>query len=331
MGEWVERVHSGLSEELIYNNKLVMWGLFYAIEPDRSWSSFKRYLEYLSGQDANQLRDRIFGSYKSFKLLDDGSGTGSKPEKGRINTDTSFLLSNKQAFLDYLRERFPKSSLDIDIEFRSHELLNDPPAMKSLIINHLSVMWESTLAPEWKKIEPMLKATVEAFRESELSNYSVDKAIKVILNKQVDSILGKNIDDYDRIIFVPSSHLGPYTSKYKCGDSICILFGARMPEGFKMSAPGLNRSDILVRVNALADDVRLRILKLLLNEGELRSQEIIEKLVLSQSAASRHLKQLSATGYISERRCAGAKCYELNRERIGSSLKAISSYLLGED
>ena len=92
--------------------------------------------------------------------------------------------------------------------------------MKSLIINQLSVMCESTLAPEWKKIEPMLKATVEAFRESDLSKYLVDKVIKVILNKKVDSILGKNIDDYDRIIFVPSSQLGPYTSKYICGASI---------------------------------------------------------------------------------------------------------------
>ena len=98
-----------------------------------------------------------------------------------------------------------------------------------------------------------------------------------------------------------------------------------------MSALGLNRSDILVRINALIDDVRSRILKLLLNEGELRSQEIIEILVLCQSAASRHLKQLSAMGYISERRSAGAKCFELNRERIDSSLKAISFYLLGED
>ena len=98
-----------------------------------------------------------------------------------------------------------------------------------------------------------------------------------------------------------------------------------------MSAPGLNRSDILVRLNALADDVRLRILKLLKDDVELRSQEIIEKLELSQSAASRHLKQLSATGYISERRCTGAKCYLLNPERIDNSLKAISSYLLGDD
>jgi hypothetical protein len=40
-------------------------------------------------------------------------------------------------------------------------------------------------------------------------------------------------------------------------------------------------------------------------KGEQRSQEIMERLELSQSATSRHLKQLSATGYLAERRCAG--------------------------
>jgi len=52
------------------------------------------------------------------------------------------------------------------------------------------------------------------------------------------------------------------------------------------------------------------------------------QLDLSQSAASRHLKQLSATGYLSERRREGAKCYSLDPERIEDVLAAVSSYLL---
>jgi DNA-binding MarR family transcriptional regulator len=55
----------------------------------------------------------------------------------------------------------------------------------------------------------------------------------------------------------------------------------------------------------------------------------MERLDLSQSATSRHLKQLSATGYLSERRCNGAKCYALNPERLENTLKAISNFLLG--
>jgi DNA-binding transcriptional ArsR family regulator len=55
----------------------------------------------------------------------------------------------------------------------------------------------------------------------------------------------------------------------------------------------------------------------------------METLDLSQSASSRHLKQLSATGFLSERRCNGAKCYKLNAERLDDTLQAVSVFLLG--
>ena len=51
----------------------------------------------------------------------------------------------------------------------------------------------------------------------------------------------------------------------------------------------------------------------------------MQGLDLSQSAASRHLKQLSATGYLLERRFSGAKCYKLNPQRIRDTF-----FLLGD-
>jgi hypothetical protein len=69
-------------------------------------------------------------------------------------------------------------------------------------------------------------------------------------------------------------------------------------------------------------------LKLVAEEGELRSQDIINTLNLSQSAASRHLQQLSATGFLTERRCQGAKCYQINPQRIEDTLSAVGAYLV---
>ena len=110
-----------------------------------------------------------------------------------------------------------------------------------------------------------------------------------------------------------------------------MLFrSARIPEGAQVHDPDLSRAEILVRINALADDTRLRILKLVSEEGEQRSSEIMARVELSQSAVSRHLKQLSATGYLNERRCEGAKCYALNPSRIEDTLSAISLFLLGK-
>ncbi len=108
-----------------------------------------------------------------------------------------------------------------------------------------------------------------------------------------------------------------------------MFFGAKIPNGVQFHAPDLSRAEIAVRLNALADDTRLRILKLISEVGEQRSQDIMQSLDLSQSAASRHLKQLSATGYLFERRFSGAKCYKLNPQRIKDTLHAIAVFLLG--
>ena len=117
-------------------------------------------------------------------------------------------------------------------------------------------------------------------------------------------------------------------SKFYVKNDFWVFFGARVPEGVRFHAPDLSRTEIVVRLNALADDSRLRILRLISEQGEQRSQDIISTLDFSQSAASRHLKQLSATGLVSERRCNGSKCYALNTERVENTLQAISAFLL---
>ena len=82
-----------------------------------------------------------------------------------------------------------------------------------------------------------------------------------------------------------------------------------------------------MRLNAMADDTRLHILELMAKEGELGAKEIIARLDLSQSSASRHLRQLSATGYLIERRHEGAKVYRLNRDRIKNIARSIERFV----
>lgn len=54
---------------------------------------------------------------------------------------------------------------------------------------------------------------------------------------------------------------------------------------------------------ALSDETRLRILSLLLTEGELCVCDIISTLKQPQSTISRHLAYLRKTGMVSDRRC----------------------------
>ena len=53
----------------------------------------------------------------------------------------------------------------------------------------------------------------------------------------------------------------------------------------------------------------------------------MQRLELSQSTTSRHLTQLSATGYLQARRMEGANCYRINAPRIEDTLHALASYL----
>ena len=89
--------------------------------------------------------------------------------------------------------------------------------------------------------------------------------------------------------------------------------------------------DLVVRLGALSDNTRLRVLKYIADRVEARAQDIVQALDISQSAASRHLTQLTATGHLSERRCDGAKCYALNPERIEETLPALEAFLLGSE
>jgi DNA-binding transcriptional ArsR family regulator len=138
------------------------------------------------------------------------------------------------------------------------------------------------------------------------------------------------MEEMERVVFVPSAHVGPYMGKLGSLNTMWVFFGARIPDGIQFHAPDLSRTEILTRLNAMADDTRLRILKLVAEQGELSSQKIIAHIGLSQSVVSRHLKQLSAAGYLNERRCNGAKCYTLNPNRVKQTLRAVSTFLLEE-
>ena len=88
---------------------------------------------------------------------------------------------------------------------------------------------------------------------------------------------------------------------------------------------------MLTRLSGLADDTRLRLLKLLADRGEMRAGEIMAELGISQSSASRQLRELVATGYLRAERREGAKVYRLNRARVGDTLAALQSYLAPDE
>ena len=326
--EWVTRTAAALTPEEREDHRLVMNGLFYAVVPQTSWPSFPAYLDHLAAMDPIALRDKLLRTYARFLPLNGGRCQGMQDEP--LPVDTQAILASVDAYLDFVLARFGEDLVDREIETRAYASVVDPPAMQGRIVSHLRTLWEAYLAPEWERVRPMLQDAVRAFEQLDLAGKSKLEAARLITGQELEEAKWEQaFEQADRVTFIPSAHVGPYVMQLCGGDMLRVFFGARLPEGVSFDAPDLSRAEILVRLNALADNNRLRILRLVSERGEQSSQEVMSGLELSQSTASRHLKQLTATGYLSERRCNGSKCYQLNPERIQATLQALSAFLLG--
>jgi ArsR family transcriptional regulator len=321
LGEWVNQTAARLSPGQLYRNRLVLEGLHYAALPERRYPSFAAYLDALATYDPIAMRDRLL--WQIARPHPKGTA-GGQPEQ---LIEPAALLASVDIYLTFLQQHF--HGIDVEVETETHALLNDPPAMRDVIVAHLREMWREHVSAEWERVKPMLQEAVSAFQRLDLSRMSATEAMRAVTGQEPDEHWERLIQQSKAIIFVPSAHLGPYLRKFNAGPTktLWILFGARPPEGTSSGGSALSRSDLLVRLGALTDDTRLRILALLSQHDELCAQDIMTELDLTQSATSRHLRQLSATGYVIERRREIAKCYTLNRERVRETFDALDRFL----
>jgi DNA-binding transcriptional ArsR family regulator len=218
----------------------------------------------------------------------------------------------------------------MNIEKQAYELIIDPPAMKEFLVGHMNWIWETHFKAEWKRIEPMLRESIRSFKKIDLLNMSRSEAAIYITGQDVSNAKWcKKIDMVERVIFIPNPHIGPYVFSKVFDNVMQVVFGARQPEGTGTRIPDLDRTEIVARLSALADDTRMHILQLVAERGEIRVHDILEVINLSQPSVSRYLSQLTASGYLQERRESGAKVYILNHDRIEKTLKAVSAFLSG--
>jgi len=316
--EWVYRTRAVMSAEERDMNQLVMIGLYYATRPTVSFASFPLFVEHLANESPLALRNQILDAYIAVVHMKEG---------GDERPSYDDILRDVNTFLGFLRRGFDAPNFVPEIERRAYTYLIDPPAMQELIVTHLRSMWYKYLAVEWERVRPTLQRAVRAFEGIDLNSLSPEEAVEFVIGRSIKKDKWCIVfEDFDQITFVPSAHVGPYTRWSTTGRRAWLIFGARLPEG-AADDPELSRAELLVRLNALADDTRLGLLRLVAEQGELRSQDIMQLLDLSQSGASRHLQQLTAAGFLSERRCNGAKCYVLNHDRLDMTLQALGAFL----
>jgi DNA-binding transcriptional ArsR family regulator len=254
---------------------------------------------------------------------------------GENAPNLELFLNDRATYMAFIQslyaEKPEKTSLfNEDLHNRNFSMLQTPDELQQLVLGTIETMWERFLKHEWKRTEHMLRESAAAFEALRYDMMSVKDIVELVTNRDLSSkdLFEDDMNRAQHLVFVPSPHLGPYVSwlREMTGAYDLIFYGARLPKNTPIRSSELNRAELLVRLNALADETRLRMLEMLTREEEICAQDFITILDLSQSSASRHLRQLTASGYITERRRDVAKCYSLNRERIRDTMKALSQF-----
>jgi DNA-binding transcriptional ArsR family regulator len=321
--DWVDDMVARLSPDEVKANGLRVELVFLQIGSE-TWPSFPALIDDLAGDDPEALHARIAAHFAEAlaKHLGDRAAI---PQPDDLFADRERFLALCQQLLRVKGEGDDHSEWCFNI----FDLMQQPPdSLQSELVDHLRMMWNTYLADEWERNLPLLRESLAAFESLDLSNLTTSEAIRRIIGRDEPEQWGNWRDGLDEIIFIPSPHIGPYVLLIEQSDTTArVVFGARLPEGATVRSPALSRSDLTQRLEALADDTRLRILELVALEGEQGAKDIMDRFDLSKSAASRHLRQLTANGYLIVRQQDVSKYYRLNPSRIDETLRLLRAFL----
>lgn len=323
-GEWPTEMANTLPREILRRNDLINSVLdplcYKVIFPGLQYESFPAYIDAIAAMNPVEMRDKIMATWMEWGKLEDGETIES-------------LLASREKFMAWVNRLFAEKMHHADKQeemalfSEGYDLYVNPPLLYETAVNHLRYIWDNHLAAEWQRVLPMLRESAAAYSRLDFSNMSAEEALRKVTGRDLREAYGEKLIRLDSIVFVPSAHIGPYVSLWERDRTGFAIFGARLPREAQITSSELSRAELVTRLSALADNTRLHILELLTKHEELCAQDIIEILNLSQSSVSRHLSQLSATGYITERRKDVAKCYSLNTERVHDIMRALTNFL----
>ena len=334
LSPWVVQTAAALTPEQRQTNLLIFRGLRDALTPLQDEPNFPSYLHNLAEVNPYLTRKMVLEPLRRrFSRL----VSYATPSTNRLLDDLSSYL--------YCMERVQGEDLfDPELQTKVHALFQDPPEMQRLILSHLELLWKTTtIAAEWKRVQSFLRHQTEMFSRSLEEEASIEETFRTFTGRAFPSRLAEQLTGVEEIVLVPSWHTGRHVTIWNGaawdgddwgGKEIARVFFSEPPnyDVVWMNATPVGRGELRARLDALADETRLRIIELLTQQSEMHAQDIIAALDLSQSSVSRHLKQLVSMGYLYERRGEGAnKTYRLSSFYFARTARAIERLISGED
>ena len=189
----------------------------------------------------------------------------------------------------------------------------DASALRAMLVAHLRDLWETHVREEWSRKQAQLSGLLGAMKHHVAvpQGSAADMARAITKQALPDWVLAQ-LGGASQIVFALSPHARLYVDRFGSPDTAWVF--ARFDAAMLRYDP-IRRAELLGPLSALADDTRLTVLELLAAHGEMRGQDILAQMSVSQPNVSRNLKQLVGAGFVDERRAGDTnKWYRLRRE-----------------
>jgi DNA-binding transcriptional ArsR family regulator len=215
-------------------------------------------------------------------------------------------------------------------------LLSDPLEFTNQLASLLQDYWESAFAAEWPWVEPHLRASVT---ESE----------RLLAASGIWSVLGKlpphshalpaeselridlphehdvDVSASNPLVLIPSVFVWPQL-RVNCDPPWPPSLIYATPQQARDAQPRIPPADLLQSLRALADDTRLRVLKLIA-ERPRTTQELAPLVGLTDAGLSKILGRLSDAGFVTAHREGYYVVYSLAPDRIDAVSTAIRDFI----
>ena len=318
---WLRQTADALTAEQRRRNRLIFEGMGEALTTPDPGAAFPQYLAALAATDPVAFRNRLLHRF-------------AVPTAQRPTPPTMMALLNDVAlFLAQVTQWYSQETPDLELHREVHALLQSPMVLHNLVVQHLQDMWESYLQAEWQRKSVFLNGMITWLkRRPARPASSAADAIRTFIGRDLPPVISSQLEGVQRVVLTLNAHVGPWASRFGSDDTLWVFMCATREELVTLTrqAP-IKRVELLVPAVALADDTRLHILEVLARHEELTAQQVMQQLDLTQSTASRHLKQLVGAGLVAERRSDGAnKSYRFQRSMVDWLHRAMHQVFSGD-
>jgi DNA-binding transcriptional ArsR family regulator len=218
-------------------------------------------------------------------------------------------------------------------------IFDDPRQLALDFADLVGEYWEAAFAEEWGRLEPRLAgAVVDAGRQIAADGlYSFLRGLSPRL--RVDAAREEfgldlphdhrvEVTEKNRLVLVPSAFVWPHV-QLNCDPPwpLNVVY----PASFVVAdaRPRIPSADLVRVLRALADDTRLRSLRLIA-ERPRSTQELAPLVGISEAGLSKHLRQLAEAGIVTTRRDGYYVLYSLVPERLEPLSDTLEHFLAGE-